>query len=279
MASDDIPAWYTTLALPVLLGFLTATIGAFFGYILDFCDRKKQLRKRELERAMMIHDDIVKSLDRLLNHLKWDAWFIAMRKTKSREYHDGTPDGPWNDKARWILYKKALDNWRSNDLLFTSHVNTYFPERFIDGVSVSPSLMIIEITNLINDAALNVWNLNWEGKFRTSSTCTSASNVPKPSQDPHVAVDINAISGDKNEFEVMAKNNKPEIRTQELIDLTEDEKKGKKYFNELLVKVDGVCVRLSTIMTRDIQEGNVGKLRKDFKKFKFKNLHEKDKTT
>lgn len=280
----DLPEWSKVVALPLLLGFLTTVIGMFFGYLSDYIDRRKQLRLRELERAQKIHDDVVLSLDRLFNHLKWDAWYIAMRRVKfSADEGKDKALKPWNDNERWVLYKDALDNWRSNDLLFTSQVRAYFPNREIDGTLVSPADMICEISELVNKAAWNVWKLYWEEKFCTGSVRYSKIENLNECAVPHVAVKFatdttnNNEADEKNELEVSTTrtfNTKGRHmstfktiqeynavqRVDDLMGLTEDEKEGKKFFDNILAKVDKVFGEILSIMIYDIQQENVGKL-------------------
>jgi len=266
------------VTLPVLIAFLTAMIGAFFNYLNIKNSRYKELRRRELDRAQHIHDNIVKSLDRLYTHLKYDAWYIAMRRVKRQD--DNERYLPWNDRDRWLKYKTALDSWRSNDMVFTSQVKAYFTDRENSGGSKCPCEMITEISKKIDLAARNIWKLYWEKKFCVGSSCAIRPSVTKPSSDSHKVINFSLITENTNlgieheeQYEITTNKNSTKHSdhtfeehkyinaAEELMSLTEEEKVAKEYFDKLLLDIDAIFKNFSSRITRDIQDENVGKLR------------------
>jgi len=255
MAFEKLSGWYGQLLLPFLIAFLTGLVGAFFKWLQESYSRANALRKSELERALAIHDDIVKKYDRLFTLMRWDVWFIALRHGNSKN-----PNGPWNNEKRWNEYNAALDDWRMSDLLFESQVKAYFSPRRKAGGPLCTSISIRKITEKINKAAYYIWLLYWENKLYTGKEYKDISQkIEDFDTVSNNSSNWVAFQGEEGDVEISTPNNIPKVPPTFLSD---DEKKAKIVYDELLTEIDEIVKAFTWTLLKSIQDENVGKIRK-----------------
>jgi hypothetical protein len=104
------------LVLPLVIGVVTASLGAFIQWGKDRSERIRTNRKDQLEKAVEICGKIFEAANDLHSLMCHDAWYIAWRK--ARPENNNHTDLLESDAVKWKEYNKSLDSWRKNEITY-----------------------------------------------------------------------------------------------------------------------------------------------------------------
>uniref|UniRef100_A0A7S4S188 Uncharacterized protein n=1 Tax=Ditylum brightwellii TaxID=49249 RepID=A0A7S4S188_9STRA len=108
------------VALPAIIAFLTAGVGAFFRIVFYIFSNKSDNRKAQLERAQKIHDDVIHDIDALYSRMKHQAVYIAYNKAMQPKKTNA------KDEEIWCAFRETLLRWNKSDVSRGSEVENYF---------------------------------------------------------------------------------------------------------------------------------------------------------
>mmetsp|Transcript_8998 Transcript_8998/g.21384 ORF Transcript_8998/g.21384 Transcript_8998/m.21384 type:complete len:261 (+) Transcript_8998:167-949(+) len=176
-ASDPLPDWVRFIIVPILIGVLSAGLGAFFNYLSSRSEIKRTMRNMQMAKAVEVCTKVIDTFDKLYSNFQYSAWYVAWRKAIPPTADYVGSDLQKEDEQQWTDYNAALTTLREHQLEYETELKGSFGDNGIE------PMLFLEIYAVCNEIADKLSMIYHSNEMGDSTVClgegTPCLEIPK----------------------------------------------------------------------------------------------------